>query len=153
MILVPHSSYKMSARMLSNYHLSLYLRKARTVFDCCRLPGHSTNLAVAMWKDTPAELVLYASKLLDESRARRLPDDLDHSWIDAACGQGPNPWWLGCADAHSWMRGQLHAADPCFYNAMFLRTEAGIRFASCYLITCCATADEAAYARMYNHGQ
>ena len=153
MILVPHSSYKMSARMLSNYHLSLFLRKARTIYSACMLPGHSTNMAVAMWKDTPAELVLYAARMLDESKIRKLDDNGNHDWIDAACGSGHSPWWLGCADAHSWMRGELHKADPCFYSAMFLKTGVGIRFAKCTLITCSATAEESQYARVYNHGR
>lgn len=115
MPLVPHPDYRKAATLLTDYHLALSLRRVKTVHDGILWPkGFSTNRAVALWRDTPAELIHYGQILRQEACSRRLPDPKDHSWMSGTghVDNGP-PFWLGITEWHEYHRGVVmgHAVE------------------------------------------
>lgn len=132
MLLTPFPEYKLSARIMNNFHLPLSLRHVKKIRDGIKYPkGYSASVPVALWKDSLRDLLLYARELLRESKSRGLKDPKDWSWIDVelgACGPCDTPWWLGNKEWHSYHRGLLHKQDEAWYTSVYVKTKAGIRF-------------------------
>lgn len=133
MLLTPFPEYKLSARVMNNYHLCLSLRVLRAINSGIIYPkGFSQSPAVALWRDHQSQLLDYGLALLDELVTRRLPDPKDWTWIaqerNVRADTAP-PFWLANRDWHRYHREIMFAKDPAFYNAMFVKVKCGSNFA------------------------
>ncbi len=123
LILTPYPEYKLSARVMSGYHLALALRGVKLIYRRCKYPNpHTDDHEAALWKDDIVSLLDYGLILEAEAKNRGLKIR-DAEWIKTEHdyllklsyagitnkNQDPmnkrKPWWVACQQWHlfSWM--------------------------------------------------
>lgn len=140
MILTPYPEYLLSARSMNDYHLALNLKLARTAYSGILYPkGFSNVPVVALWRDTPLDLINYAMHMAKEAVDRGIEVfrseynffKQEYDFRRDTTKDGP-PFWLGNLSWHRYHRGLMHETDQLFYTAMFLKTQVGTNFETEY---------------------